>query len=70
MAPLLEAGLVQINARGHYSVPDHRKPAKKPEPIAEPARRPRKPVISDDYCPESADPEGHVVGGDYFPSLD
>jgi len=63
---LLEAGLIEINERGHcrsLSGPQFKEPAK---PVAHAAaKRPAK-IIGDDYFPTS---ELHgIVGGDYFPS--
>jgi len=62
---LLEAGLIEINERGHcrsLSGSQSKEPAK---PVAHPAKRPAK-IIGDDYFPTS---ELHgIVGGDYFPS--
>ncbi len=70
MAPLLEAGLVQVNARGHFRVTETAKP--KPLAHAKPAAAPRQPIrgkiLGDNYFPAAETPR--IVGGDYFPDMD
>ena len=69
MGPLLDAGLVQINARGHYCVPNHGSPSRQqPKPPSVPAR-PRAKTVGRDCFPED-ESTGCIVGGDYFPPLD
>lgn len=73
MPRLLESGLVEVNPRGHYRVPQLNKPAK-PSPAARassPTRhRPAKAVIvGDNYFPAPQETP-RVVGGDYFPAED
>jgi len=66
MAPLLEAGLIQVNARGHYRIPGSERlqaPAAKPAPY--PSRKSKAKVIGDDYFPAIDPPR--IVAGDYFP---
>ena len=69
VGPLLEAGLIEVNPRGHYRVPPKTQnpahpPAKAPLVAA---KKPRK-VIGDDYFPDC--PEPRIVAGDYFPPTD
>ena len=69
MAPLVEAGLIQVNARGHYRVPN----CEEPQSLAKPAsRRPHRQskagIVGDDYFPTKE--VIRIVGGDYFPTTD
>jgi len=67
MSPLLDAGLIEVNARGHYRVPGT--PDDQPEAPAKPAspapRKPKAEIVGDDYFPKTTTPR--IVGGDYFP---
>jgi hypothetical protein len=65
MQPLLEAGLIEVNERGHYRVPASEPP---PEPTQSAPRPPRTRsarIVGDDYFP--AKELKRIVGGDYFP---
>jgi hypothetical protein len=72
MAILIDAGLLEVNARGHYRVPGQNEMQTKPQ--AQPATAfcsvfssgPK--VVGEDYFPSRAQPR--IVGGDYFPSTD
>ena len=67
MQPLLEAGHIQVNARGHYRVP-----ASEPSNVqaSTSPSRPYDPVaakvVGDDYFPSKQ--IRPIVGGDYFPT--
>jgi hypothetical protein len=67
---LLEAGLVEVNARGHYRVPPSTQPQPhepvKPTPPA--SRKSRVKIVGDDYFPVTNRPI--IVDGDYFPPTD
>ena len=71
MAPLMEAGVIEVNARGHYrhlgSMTAEAKP-KTPGPSAKPQRKIKAAVVGDDYFPSNDGPR--IVGGDYFPAVD
>ena len=68
MQPLIEAGHIQVNARGHYRVA-----GSEPPPQAATRTGPRPPydpaaakVVGDDYFPsKKLQP---IVAGDYFPT--
>jgi hypothetical protein len=64
LPPLLEAGLIEINARGHYrslaSGQTHGPAQSSPAPP-----KLRSKIVGDDYFP-SGEVRG-IVGGDYFP---
>jgi hypothetical protein len=68
MSPLLEAGVIEVNARGHYRV----EASAQPQPPAKPAARAplklRAKIVGDDYFPTGDWPR--IVGGDYFPTAD
>ncbi len=69
MSPLVDAGLVEVNARGHYRVP----PGAKDHPAAPRPASPRPPkiqgkILGDDYFPANEGPR--IVAGDYFPAND
>ena len=72
MAPLVDAGLIEINARGHYRACGEAEPETNPEPQATTAFcsifncGPK--VIGDDYFPGGEQPR--IVAGDYFPVTD
>ncbi len=68
VSPLLDAGLIEVNARGHYRAPvaaQPHAPAKRPSPSPP---RSRGKVLGDDYFPENEGPR--IVAGDYFPPTD
>jgi hypothetical protein len=68
MSPLVDAKLVEVNARGHYrvasSAPSHA-PAK---PTAPASRKSRAKIVGDNYFPTNDGPR--IVQGDYFPAND
>ena len=75
MSPLVDAGLLEVNARGHYRVPPSRQAQAQPQP--QPSAKPESPppprdkrgkVLGDDYFPSSE--ETRIVAGDYFPTSD
>lgn len=70
MTPLLDAGLVEINARGHYCVPNLAKAVRHPEasPTSPLKREPK--IMDGGYSSESASRSPRIVGDDYFPSSD
>lgn len=70
MPTLVEAGFIEVNARGHYRVPSNAKPSAPPKPNtpAAPARRHRGQVLGDNYFPAAEAPR--IVAGDYFPTSD
>ncbi len=72
MSPLLEAGLIEVNARGHYRVALSAQPRDEPQASVEPAssapRKSQMKIVGDDYFPTSYGPR--VVEGDYFPTTD
>lgn len=68
MPLLLDAGLIEVNARGHYRVPvgaQLQTPAQpaSPAPCKSPAN-----IVGDDYFPTSN--KSRIVEGDYFPATD
>ncbi len=72
MASLVEGGLLEVNARGHYrcrgAEPVESKPQLAPYPAAQPQRKMRAKIVGGDYFPEL--PFSRIVGGDYFPSTE
>ena len=70
MSSLLDAGLIEVNARGHYRVPSTAQPASAPQAPVKPSPRAsgkaQAKVVGDDYFPASNGPS--IVGGDYFPT--
>lgn len=74
MPLMLDAGMVEVNSRGHYRVPTAAQPQPQPQPYppTKPAsptgHRTRGKVLGDDYFPASDGPR--VVAGDYFPTSD
>ena len=72
MPPLLEAGLLEINSRGHYrhvgSAQPETKPAAPAAPVSSPRRKLKAAIVGDDYFPSSEGPS--IIGGDYFPAAD
>ncbi|HEV2394471.1 MAG TPA: hypothetical protein VG146_19140 [Verrucomicrobiae bacterium] len=66
MSPLLESGLIEVNARGHYRVPGGGQAPAPANPPAPKARKPRGKILGGDYFPASEGPQ--IVGGDYFPA--
>jgi hypothetical protein len=72
MAPLLEAGLIEVNPRGHYrclgSTPSETKPQGQATPASHAPRKPKARIVDGDYFPENQGPT--IVGGDYFPATD
>jgi len=70
MQPLLEAGLIQVNERGHYRITVS-EPPKAPAPTRTSPRSARNRasrIIGDDYFPSKEQPR--IVGGDYFPKTE
>ena len=70
MAPLLDAGLVQINERGHYCVPNLAKAVPHPEASPTTPLKGKPKIIDGGHSPESASRSPRIVGDDYFPSVD
>ena len=68
VAPLVEAGLIQVNARGHYRVPTNGQPQSPTKPASRPQRQSKAGIIGDDYFPTKE--IRRIVGGDYFPTTD
>jgi hypothetical protein len=68
MQPLLEAGHIQVNSRGHYRAMVSEPPLPKAPTNARPhpPRDLAKKVIGDDYFPSKEVQQ--IVGGDYFPT--
>jgi|SRR5215813_10594236 len=70
MAPLIDAGLLEVNARGHYRVPVEKEAETKPQTQTTSTLcsiftcGPK--IVGDDYFPGKEQPK--IVGGDYFPS--
>jgi hypothetical protein len=70
MGPLLEAGLVEINERGHYRLKGaDPKPAQAPiaTQAPPPSKKIQRKVVGGDYFP-AAPAHCRIVGDDYFPS--
>jgi hypothetical protein len=71
MSHLVDAGLIEVNARGHYRVPVSEHPHTQPDASAMPTypapRKSRAKIVGDDYFPTR---DGRVVEGDYFPSTE
>ena len=72
MSPLVDAGMLEVNSRGHYRVPPTAQAPAQPQPAAKPATPPPRKhqgkVLGDNYFPESDD--ARIVAGDYFPTSD
>jgi hypothetical protein len=72
MAHLIEAGLLEVNARGHYRAQTDTESETKPQAPATSTLRsiftPGPKVVGDDYFPAGEQPR--IVGGDYFPVTD
>ena len=65
--PLLEAGLIEMNARGHYRCFASAQPPGPAQSSPTPPKLHSK-IVGDDYFPT---PElQRIVGGDYFPGND
>jgi len=68
MSPLLDAGLIEVNARGHYRVPARVEPHVSAK-LATPApHKSGAKIVGGDYFPTSKRPR--IVEGDYFPTTD
>lgn len=70
MGPLLDEGIVEMNARGHYRLVGKEKsghPAKPAATVSSHAGRKKARIVGDDYFPEPPRAP-QIVGGDYFPS--
>jgi hypothetical protein len=72
MSSLLDAGLIEVNPRGHYRVTLDAQSQVKPHPPAQPASpnpcKAQGKVIADDYFPTN---NGlRIIDGDYFPTTD
>ncbi len=69
---LVDAKMIEVNARGHYRVPPAKQPDKPvPTPVQSKGSLTGKPggqVVGDDYFPVGELPK--IVAGDYFPSHD
>src|SRR5215510_10854723 len=69
ISPLVEAGILEVNARGHYRWPMKEQPESKPQAASSPSflvkSEPRARVVGDNYFSASDAPR--IVGGDYFP---
>ena len=72
MSPLLDEGLIEVNARGHYRVALSAQPCAEPQASVEPAssasRKSQMKIVGDDYFPTNN--RHGVVEGDYFPRTD
>ena len=70
MSTLVDAGMIEVNARGHYRVPPARQPQSPARAAVQtsvsPSNTPRGTVVGDDYFPVCDLPK--IVAGDYFPS--
>jgi hypothetical protein len=64
MSPLLDAGLIEVNARGHYRVPASARPHAPAKPASPAPRKSPKKIVGDDYFPTSNRPR--IIEGDYF----
>jgi hypothetical protein len=68
MNPLVEAGIIEMNERGHYRAKEAERPAATPTPSARAVKKPRGKIVGGDYFPT---PQGSgVVGDNYFPPVD
>lgn len=72
MAPLIDAGLLEMNSRGHYRCPVNPEAAAKSQLEAVPASYTNwstgARIVDGDYFPAGEQPR--IVAGDYFPSKD
>jgi hypothetical protein len=68
MPSLVDAGLVEVNERGHYRVPAGTQPLAPPKRPSPAPRNSKTKIVGDDYFPTSDGP--NIVEGDYFPSSD
>jgi len=68
MAPLVEAGLIQVNPRGHYRVPTNGQPQSVAKQASRSQRQSKTGIVGDDYFPTKV--VRQIVGGDYFPVSD
>jgi len=66
MGPLVEAGLIEINERGHYRCQEAQGPVKTRTQKPAAAQKPQRKVVGDDYFP--APKNVGIVGDNYFPS--
>ena len=65
MGPLVEAGLLEMNERGHYRYRDPEAKDSSAKPTARPAPKPKIKIVGDNYFPANA--VSGVVGDNYFP---
>lgn len=65
---LLDAGLIEVNSRGHYRLTASAQPPIPAEPAAPTPPKSRTSIVGDDYFPTSR-PQ-RIVGGGYFPETD
>ena len=65
---LLDACLIEVNARGHYRLRASDQPPTPAAPAAPARPKSRSKIVGDDYFPTSQ-PQA-IVGGDYFPRSD
>ena len=64
--PLVEAGLIEANSRGHFRIKGGGPPEVRPsKPVATPPAKQHGVVLGDDYFPAISTPK--IVAGDYFP---
>jgi len=72
VAPLMEAGFLEMNARGHYRWLGQTEPEAKPQVQTIPTSctnwRSGARIVDGDYFPAGEQPR--IVAGDYFPSTD
>ena len=72
LTPMVEAGLLEVNSRGHYRHRCTEEPVTTPQtpsmPPLQTTKKLKAKVVGDDYFPASYGPK--IVGGDYFPDSD
>ena len=68
MSPLLDAGLIEVNARGHYRVRTKVQPHTPAKASAPSRQKSQGKIVGDDYFPTSNTPR--IIEGDYFPTTD
>ena len=68
MQPLVEAGLIQVNSRGHYRVPAKVQSHASAELSCPPPGKSPAKIVGDNYFPTLKGPM--LIEGDYFPNAD
>ena len=73
LTPMVEAGLLEVNSRGHYRHRSTEQAETKQQsspsmPALQTVKKLKAKVVGDDYFPSSYGPK--IVGGDYFPESD